>query len=64
MDFTQYKQIMKKIKEDFSSLTKKLETPQFKRFYDADKEKRNDQKLTLTDWKPLALDTYAGLSDA
>ena len=54
---------MKKIKEDFAALTKKLESPLFKKFYDADKERRNDQKLSLTDWKPLAFNTYAGLSD-
>ena len=35
----------------------------FKKFYDADKERRNDEKLTFIDWKPFAFDTYGELSD-
>ena len=42
MDFKQYEEVMKKIKDDSAALETKLTDPEFKKFYDADIEKRND----------------------
>ena len=42
MDFKQYEEVMKKIQDDSAVLTKKLLDSEFKKFYDADIEKRND----------------------
>ena len=49
---------MKKIKGDSAALDQKLTDPEFKKFYDGDMEKKNDQLMTLNDFKPQALDVF------
>ena len=59
INFTQYEEVMKKMKDASARLRKELATdPDFKKFYDADKEKKNDELLTLNDFKPLALGVF------
>ena len=63
MNFTQYQEVMTKVKADAAELTERLKDPQFKKFYDADLEKKNDQALSFTDWKPLAIKEYSEATD-
>ena len=58
MDFTQYQEVMTKVKADAASLADKLTDSEFKKFYEADKEKKNDQLLSFKDWKPIAIAVY------
>ena len=54
---------MVKVKADGASLAAKLTYLEFAVFYEADKEKKNDQALSFTDWKSLAVAVYPEATD-
>ena len=54
---------MEKVIANAAELAEKLTDSEFKEFYEADLEKKNDQQLSFTDWKPLAVAVYPEVTD-